>query len=105
MAAIPSSQTEVSGRVSGGEPVHQYDAIVVGAGFSGIANLYRLRKDGLKVHVFEQGMNAVPVPSSPTFLCIPHQSLQRFKEVDVQELEPSLLHLHYLILLHLYKTS
>lgn len=31
------------------------DAVVVGAGFSGIASLYRLRKAGLKVKAFEAG--------------------------------------------------
>lgn len=56
MVAVPLSETQVNGLTHGDEPVQQYDAIIVGAGFSGIANLYRLRKDGLKVHVFESGM-------------------------------------------------
>lgn len=56
MAAVPVSQTEVSSNVDSGTNIQQYDVIVVGAGFSGIANLHRLRKDGLKVHVFESGM-------------------------------------------------
>jgi heterodisulfide reductase subunit A-like polyferredoxin len=55
MAAIPISTTDVSGTSNAGEPVQKYGVIVVGAGFSGIANLHRLRKDGLKVHVFESG--------------------------------------------------
>jgi 2-polyprenyl-6-methoxyphenol hydroxylase-like FAD-dependent oxidoreductase len=38
------------------EAVQRYDVIVIGAGFTGVANLYRLRKDGLNVHVFESGM-------------------------------------------------
>jgi cation diffusion facilitator CzcD-associated flavoprotein CzcO len=33
------------------------DVVVVGAGFSGISALYKLRKLGLKVKVFEQGDN------------------------------------------------
>lgn len=53
MVAVPLSETQINGLTNGEAPVQQYDAIVVGAGFSGIANLYRLRKDGLKVHVFE----------------------------------------------------
>lgn len=33
----------------------RYDALVVGAGFSGIAMLYRLRKLGLNAKIFEAG--------------------------------------------------
>ncbi|KAF2727248.1 FAD/NAD(P)-binding domain-containing protein [Polyplosphaeria fusca] len=33
--------------------VQHYDAIIIGAGFSGIANLHRLRQDGLKAHIYE----------------------------------------------------
>lgn len=32
-----------------------YDAIIVGAGFSGMYMLYRLRERGLSVRVFEKG--------------------------------------------------
>lgn len=54
MASIPVSNTEVNGIVNG-DSVRQYDVIIVGAGFSGIASLHRLREDGLKCHVFEAG--------------------------------------------------
>src|SRR5262245_42216516 len=37
------------------EPVQQYDAIVIGAGVSGLYQLYRLRELGLKVRCFEDG--------------------------------------------------
>ncbi|MEO8458136.1 MAG: NAD(P)/FAD-dependent oxidoreductase [Chloroflexota bacterium] len=40
-------------RVSG--PVEQYDAIVIGAGVSGMYQLHRLRQLGLSVRVFEAG--------------------------------------------------
>ena len=36
-------------------PITHYDALVVGAGFSGIAMLYRLRKLGLNAKIFEAG--------------------------------------------------
>lgn len=58
MAATPVSNADVSGTTNAGEPVQQYDVIIVGAGFSGIANLHRLRKDGLKAHIFESGKHA-----------------------------------------------
>ena len=35
--------------------VQVYDVIIVGAGFSGISALYRLRKQGLTAHIFETG--------------------------------------------------
>src|SRR3954447_3006227 len=35
--------------------IEQTDAVVVGAGFAGIYSLYRLRKDGFAVRVFEAG--------------------------------------------------
>jgi cation diffusion facilitator CzcD-associated flavoprotein CzcO len=34
-----------------------YDAIVIGAGLSGMYQLYRLRQLGLRVRVFEAGTN------------------------------------------------
>ncbi|WP_324275494.1 FAD-dependent oxidoreductase [Blastococcus brunescens] len=40
--------------VDEGEPRH-VDAVVVGAGFAGVYALYRLRKLGLRVQVFEAG--------------------------------------------------
>ncbi|KAF2845443.1 FAD/NAD(P)-binding domain-containing protein [Plenodomus tracheiphilus IPT5] len=33
----------------------EYDVIIVGAGFSGISSLHRLRKAGLRAHIFEAG--------------------------------------------------
>ena len=36
-------------------PVADYDAIIIGAGISGMYQLYRLRELGLKAHVFETG--------------------------------------------------
>ncbi len=38
-------------------PVREYDAIVIGAGVSGLYQLYRLRELGLKTRVFEGGDN------------------------------------------------
>ncbi len=35
--------------------VRTYDAIIIGAGISGIYQLYRLRQLGMKVRVFEAG--------------------------------------------------
>ena len=37
------------------ESVQQYDAIIIGAGMSGLYQLYRLRELGLSVRVFESG--------------------------------------------------
>lgn len=57
MASIPVAKEAVSGTTTtNGHTVQQYDVIIIGAGFSGIANLHRLRGDGLKCHVFEAGM-------------------------------------------------
>ncbi|MBV8063216.1 MAG: NAD(P)/FAD-dependent oxidoreductase [Nevskia sp.] len=36
-------------------PTRQVDAVVVGAGFSGLYGVYRLRQQGLEVQAFEQG--------------------------------------------------
>ena len=38
-------------------PVAEYDAIIIGAGVSGLYQLYRLRELGLRVRVFETGTN------------------------------------------------
>jgi cation diffusion facilitator CzcD-associated flavoprotein CzcO len=38
-------------------PVLDYDAIIIGAGMSGLYQLYRLRELGLRVRVFESGTN------------------------------------------------
>ncbi|KAF2687658.1 FAD/NAD(P)-binding domain-containing protein [Lentithecium fluviatile CBS 122367] len=54
MASIPVPKAEVNGTTNG-HAVQEYDVIIVGAGFSGISNLHRLRNDGLKCHVFEAG--------------------------------------------------
>src|SRR5687768_18299763 len=40
---------------AGPEPVEQFDAIVIGAGVSGLYHLYRLRQLGLSVRVYEAG--------------------------------------------------
>ncbi|MDH3640490.1 MAG: NAD(P)/FAD-dependent oxidoreductase [Gammaproteobacteria bacterium] len=45
------SQTEISA----GQSVDRYDVIIVGAGMSGMYQLYRLRELGLSVRVFEAG--------------------------------------------------
>ena len=39
------------------DQVEQYDAIVIGAGISGIFMLYRLRELGMTTRVFESGTN------------------------------------------------
>jgi len=41
--------------LSQGAPAHDWDAIVIGAGMSGLYMLYRLRELGLRVRVFEAG--------------------------------------------------
>jgi cation diffusion facilitator CzcD-associated flavoprotein CzcO len=38
-------------------PVAEYDAIIIGAGMSGLYQLYRLRELGMRVRVFETGTN------------------------------------------------
>jgi len=48
------AESQTNGASPAGE-VQEYDVIVVGAGLSGISTLYRLRKLGLKVHIFESG--------------------------------------------------
>ena len=40
---------------SAGEKVEQFDAIIIGAGVTGLYQLYRLRELGLSVQVFEDG--------------------------------------------------
>ncbi|OAK94799.1 FAD/NAD(P)-binding domain-containing protein [Phaeosphaeriaceae sp. SRC1lsM3a] len=55
MASVP---VDISGLAANGDVsgvIHEYDVIIVGAGFSGISSLYRCRKEGLKAHVFEAG--------------------------------------------------
>ncbi|KAF2108347.1 hypothetical protein BDV96DRAFT_504619 [Lophiotrema nucula] len=58
MASIPVTKEDVSfngtNGTANGVP-QQYDVIIIGAGFSGIANLHRLRSDGLKCHIYEVG--------------------------------------------------
>jgi len=55
MATVPVPKEEVNGTITNGEAGKQYDVIIIGAGFSGIANLHRLRSDGFKCHIFESG--------------------------------------------------
>ena len=38
--------------------VKEYDVIIVGAGFSGISTLHRLRKQRLRAHIFESGKSS-----------------------------------------------
>jgi cation diffusion facilitator CzcD-associated flavoprotein CzcO len=54
LAASRQTQTQTS---SDPAPALDYDAIVIGAGMSGLYQLYRLRELGLKVRVFEAGTN------------------------------------------------
>src|SRR3954471_16518015 len=42
---------------SGVTPIPDFDAIIIGAGMSGMYQLYRLRELGLRVRVFEAGTN------------------------------------------------
>jgi len=64
MATVPLEPAEVNNATTNGHststPAHEYDVIIVGAGFSGISALYRLRKEGLKAHIFEAGMPKIP---------------------------------------------
>src|SRR3954466_12495333 len=39
----------------GAMPIPDFDAIIIGAGMSGLYQLYRLREQGLRVRVFEAG--------------------------------------------------
>jgi cation diffusion facilitator CzcD-associated flavoprotein CzcO len=56
MAPVPTPANEVNGTSANGSTnEREYDVIIVGAGFSGISALHRLRKDGLKAHIFETG--------------------------------------------------
>lgn len=55
MASIHVVKEDVNGSIQD-DSVQQYDVIIIGAGFSGINNLHRLRNDGLNCHVFEAGM-------------------------------------------------
>jgi cation diffusion facilitator CzcD-associated flavoprotein CzcO len=49
-----SRQTQTSSDVA---PALDYDAIIIGAGMSGLYQLYRVRELGLRVRVFEAGTN------------------------------------------------
>jgi cation diffusion facilitator CzcD-associated flavoprotein CzcO len=40
---------------NGAAPALDYDAIIIGAGMSGMYQLYRLRELGMRVRVFEAG--------------------------------------------------
>ena len=50
MAAVHDAQA-----LSQEAPAHGWDAILIGAGMSGLYMLYRLRQLGLRVRVFEAG--------------------------------------------------
>ncbi|MGB8401206.1 flavin-containing monooxygenase [Bradyrhizobium sp.] len=52
--ATTSRQSQTS---SAAAPALDYDAIIIGAGMSGLYQLYRLRELGLRVRVFEAGTN------------------------------------------------
>jgi cation diffusion facilitator CzcD-associated flavoprotein CzcO len=56
MASIPVVKEDVSISSTNDNSAHHYDVIIIGAGFSGISNLHRLRGDGMQCHVFEAGM-------------------------------------------------
>ncbi|KAH7081972.1 hypothetical protein BKA63DRAFT_223596 [Paraphoma chrysanthemicola] len=57
MASVPVDTSKINGTTTNGhtDVVQEYDVIIVGAGFSGISALHRLRKEGLKAHIFEAG--------------------------------------------------
>lgn len=57
MAIAPIPAKDVKDAATNGQTKNdqEYDVIIVGAGFSGISSLYRLRKDGLQAHIFEAG--------------------------------------------------
>src|SRR5476651_2523679 len=48
-------ETQVSNVPAGAAPALDYDVIIIGAGMSGLYQLYRLRELGLRVRVFEAG--------------------------------------------------
>ena len=50
----PLQQTPTVGK-DRSEDVEQFDAIIIGAGVTGLYALYRLRERGLAVRVFEEG--------------------------------------------------
>ncbi len=52
MAATPTHEAQA---LAGAAPALDYDAIVIGAGMSGLYQLYRLRGLGMRVRVFEAG--------------------------------------------------
>ncbi|CAO2654367.1 Nn.00g111000.m01.CDS01 [Neocucurbitaria sp. VM-36] len=55
MASVPLDLNEANGTTTNGYATAEtgYDVVIVGAGFSGISALHRLRKDGFKAHIFE----------------------------------------------------
>jgi cation diffusion facilitator CzcD-associated flavoprotein CzcO len=52
---VPASRQSQS--LPDAAPVPEYDAIIIGAGMSGMYQLYRLRELGMRVRVFETGTN------------------------------------------------
>lgn len=63
MASIPVPQEKVEKATTNGYATgdQEYDVIIIGAGFSGISSLHRLRKDGMKAHIFEAGIYPCPL--------------------------------------------
>ncbi len=49
------ANTEQHTPTNGAGAVEQYDAIIIGAGVVGLYQLYRLRKMGLSVRLYEDG--------------------------------------------------
>ena len=52
---VDSRQQAPAAGIEMGEKVDQFDAIIIGAGVTGLYQLYRLRELGLSVQVFEDG--------------------------------------------------
>jgi cation diffusion facilitator CzcD-associated flavoprotein CzcO len=50
-----ASSTQTNGATTSADPVKQYDAIVIGAGVSGLYQLHCLRQLGLNVRLFKDG--------------------------------------------------
>ena len=52
--STPQQQTPAASTGTS-EDIEQFDAIVIGAGITGLYALYRLREHGLSVRIFEEG--------------------------------------------------
>jgi heterodisulfide reductase subunit A-like polyferredoxin len=55
MAAVFDQSDQKLSSSENFDNVQEYDVIIVGAGFSGISALHRLRNAGLQAHIFEAG--------------------------------------------------